>query len=219
MPQYQMVNKTRLMLPEYGRNVQRMVRYLSTIEDRTLRNRQAEVVVGIMANLSPHRRDTEEFQHMLWDHLFMIADFNINIDPPFPRPTPDLFSPVPSRVPYNQGYISQKQYGRSIKRMAREIVQSDDSPQDKEAVAVNMAKFMRQKSYEYNNEFPSNEVVIADLNAISGGGINLDSDTLDNSRIEQNRTANPRTRSNQNNSGQNNPKKGQQHNRKYTKHK
>ena len=214
MSQYNTVNKTRLMLPEYGRNVQKMVRYLSTIEDRELRNRQAEVVVGIMANLSPHRRDTEEFRHMLWDHLFMIADFQIDIDPPFPRPTPDLFDPAPARVPYTQGYISQKQYGNNVRRMALIMASDDSTFEDKEAVSLNLAKYMRQKSYEYNNEFPSNEVIIADLRDLSNGNIELDSDMLDNSRVEQNRS--PRRMQ----GNQNGQKKGQQqHGRKYNKHK
>ena len=212
MSQHNMVNKTRLLLPEYGRNVQKMVCYLSTIEDKELRNRQAAVVVGIMANLSPHRRDTEEFRHMLWDHLFMIADFQIDIDPPFPRPTPDLFDIAPDKVPYTQGYISQKQYGNNVRRMALAIASEDVTPEDKETVSLNLAKYMRQKSYEYNNEFPSNETIIADLRDISDGGIGLDSDMLNNSHVEQNRNMR-RIQGNQN--GQ---KKGQQH-RKHPKHK
>lgn len=99
---------TRLLLPEYGRNVQKMVSFLKSLKDREQRNRQAEVVVGLMGNLYPYKRDTEEFRHMLWDHLFMIADFDLDIDCPFEQPTSEQFSPIPSRVPYSQGYISHK---------------------------------------------------------------------------------------------------------------
>ena len=88
-------DKSRLLLSEYGRNVQTMVSYLKTIEDRELRNRQAEVVVAVMGNVNPAQKDSEGFQHMLWDHLFMIADFDLDVDAPYPTPTPDMFAPHP----------------------------------------------------------------------------------------------------------------------------
>ncbi|MEG2479931.1 MAG: DUF4290 domain-containing protein, partial [Mucinivorans sp.] len=178
---------TRLLLPEYGRNVQRMVRYLKTIDDREQRNRQAEVVVGIMGNLYPYKRDTEEFAHMLWDHLFMIADFELDIDCPFEKPTASQFTPVPSRVPYTQGYISQKHYGSSVAQMLRSVASAaqsgDEQPQDIVSVASSIAKYMKQRSFDYNKEYPSNEVVIADLNRLSGGSLSVEPDTLDNTQI------------------------------------
>lgn len=177
---------TRLLLPEYGRNVQKMVHFLRTIEERELRNRQAEVVVGLMANLYPHKRDSEEFRNMLWDHLFMIADFDLDIDAPFPRPTPDQFSPVPERMPYPKGSLSQKQYGRYAATVIKTIANaSEDSAEDKEQVAVNTARFMRQKSYEYNNEYPDNRTVIADVNRLAAGNITLEENALDGSQLIQ----------------------------------
>ncbi len=92
-------DRSRLLLSEYGRNVQRMVNYLKTIQDRDLRNRQAEVVVAIMGNVNPSQRDTEGFQHMLWDHLFMIANFDLDVDSPYPRPTSDTLAPAPRPIP------------------------------------------------------------------------------------------------------------------------
>ncbi|MEG1897812.1 MAG: DUF4290 domain-containing protein, partial [Mucinivorans sp.] len=99
--------KMRLLLPEYGRNVQKMVQWLFTIPDRDERSRQAALVVMTMGNVYPHKRDTEEFRHMLWDHLFMIAGDSLDIDSPFAKPAPDQFSPSPDRVPYQQKYIIQ----------------------------------------------------------------------------------------------------------------
>lgn len=176
-------DKTRLLLSEYGRNVQTMVAYLKTIGDRELRNRQAEVVVAVMGNVNPAQKDSEGFQHMLWDHLFMIADFDLDVDAPYPKPTPDMFAPHPHPVAYSQSYIAQKQYGANVRRMV-EALAREPQDEDRDLAAANVAKYMKQKSFEYNKEFPSNEVVIADIRQMSHGSIALDADTLDHTRID-----------------------------------
>lgn len=176
-------DKSRLLLSEYGRNVQTMVSYLKTIDDRELRNRQAEVVVAVMGNVNPAQKDSEGFQHMLWDHLFMIADFDLDVDAPYPKPTPDMFAPHPHPMAYSQSYIAQKQYGANVKRMV-EALAAEPQTEERETAAANVAKYMKQKSFEYNKEFPSNEVVIADIRQMSRGSIVLDADTLDNTRID-----------------------------------
>lgn len=179
--------RSRLMLSEYGRNVQKMVEYLKSIEDRELRNRQAQVVVGIMGNLYPYKRDTEAFRNMLWDHLFMIAEFDIDIDCPYPKPTRELFSPVAARVPYNQKRIAQKHYGNHVNCMLSEVLSSDASAEDKELVVANLAKYMRQSAYNYNNEYPSNEVVLADIKKMAGGSLEIDAQALSGSNVIANR--------------------------------
>lgn len=176
-------DKQRLLLSEYGRNVQTMVSYLKTIADRELRNRQAEVVVAVMANVNPAQKDSEGFLHMLWDHLFMIADFDLDVDAPYPKPTPDMFAPHPHPMTNSQSYIAQKQYGANVKRMV-EALAKEPAGEDRDAAAENVAKYMRQKSFEYNKEFPSNEVVIADIRQISKGAIVLDADALDHTRVD-----------------------------------
>ena len=176
-------DRTRLLLSEYGRNVQTMVAYLKTIEDRELRNRQAEVVVAVMGNVNPAQKDSEGFQHMLWDHLFMIADFDLDVDAPFPKPTPEMFAPRPQRVAYSQSYIAQKQYGANVRRMIQALAK-EPAGEARETAATGVAKYMKQKSFEYNKEFPSNEVVIADIREMSHGAISLEPDSLDNTRLD-----------------------------------
>lgn len=176
-------DRTRLLLSEYGRNVQTMVAYLKTIEDRELRNRQAEVVVAVMGNVNPAQKDSEGFQHMLWDHLFMIADFDLDVDAPFPKPTPEMFAPRPQRVAYSQSYIAQKQYGANVRRMIQALAKEPAS-EAREAAATGVAKYMKQKSFEYNKEFPSNEGVIGDIREMSNGAISLEAAALDNTRID-----------------------------------
>ncbi|MEG1588541.1 MAG: DUF4290 domain-containing protein [Mucinivorans sp.] len=175
--------KMRLLLPEYGRNVQKMVQWLFTIPDRDERSRQAALVVMTMGNVYPHKRDTEEFRHMLWDHLFMIAGDNLDIDSPFAKPAPDQFSPSPDRVPYQQKYIIQRQYGALVPRLARELTTIEDENTRNKAAAF-LARYMRQKSYDYNNEFPSNDLIINDLSTMTKGAIVLDPSVFNGAQIE-----------------------------------
>ncbi len=177
-----------LLLPEYGRNVQKMVHYLLTIEDKDDRNHQAKIVIATMANVYPHaKRDTPEFRNMLYDHLFMISGFQLDIDCEFEQPTPAQFSPVPERLPYSQQGIVRKQYGSIVPRVAREIAKIED-PEQQRALAINLAKFMRQKSYDYNQEFPSDELIIADLFDMSNGHIELDASIFEGSQLNTHRS-------------------------------
>lgn len=190
--------KTRLLLPEYGRNVQKMVRYLSTIEDRDERNKQAQIVIATMANVYPDRRETTEFRNMLYDHLFMIADFELDIDCPFEKPSPDQFSPVPEILHSTQHYVVQKQYGATVPRLAKEVASIQDEAM-RRAAATNLARFMRQKSYDYNKEYPNDDIIISDLFDMTNGAIRLDASVFEGSQITQrpqNRNINNRNNNN-----------------------
>lgn len=179
----EIAQSVRLLLPEYGRNVQKMVQCLFTIEDRAERSHQAALVVSTMGNVYPHKRDTQEFHNMLWDHLFMIAGNDLDIDSPFPKPAPDQFSPRPERVPYQQKYVVQKQYGSLVPRLAHEMTLIKDEAVRLRAMTF-LARYMRQKSYDYNNEFPSNDVVINDLFDMTHGAVRLDSSIFNGAQIE-----------------------------------
>lgn len=180
--------KTRLLLPEYGRNVQKMVRYIKTIEDRDKRNEQARVVVAVMGNIYPYKRDTEDFRHMLWDHLFMIADFELDVDAPFEKPTPEMFQPKPQQIPYPQRRIKYKHYGDTFRRMIRKIIESDSPVESKNASIAIVAKFIRQQSHNFNHDYPSNEVVLSDLQEVCRDDYQIDPTILDSSKIEQTST-------------------------------
>ena len=97
--------RKRMALPEYGRNVQKMVDHVRTIEDRDERNRAAKTVIQIMGNLNPQIRDVGDFKHKLWDHLALIANFELDIDSPYPVPEPSKFVEKPKQVDYKLGPI------------------------------------------------------------------------------------------------------------------
>lgn len=146
-------------MPEYGRHIHEMVDSLMQIEDRRERNRQARAVIAVMGNLNPLLRDTADFTHKLWDHLFIMSDFQLDVDSPYPQPSRQELTTVPRRMPYSSGHIEYKHYGKYVERMIRRLA-DEKNPQVVTRTVDNLARYMRTKSYEYNQEHPSNEVII-----------------------------------------------------------
>lgn len=178
-------NNTRrkLYLPEYGRHIHQMVDKLMAIENRKERNRQARAVIAVMGNLQPLLRDTADFTHKLWDHLFIMSDFQLDVDSPYPRPTRDDLMISPAPMHYTQERIEFKHYGKYVARMINRL--SDEQNIEAKNFAVGLvARHMRAKSFEYNQEHPNNEVIIKDIKQMSKNGIELDEVAINNLRSE-----------------------------------
>ena len=107
----------KLIIPEYGRNVQKMVHSIIEIDDRDKRNHQAKAIIEVMGNLNPHLRDVPDFQHKLWDQLFIMSDFKLDVDSPFPLPSKEVFYQRPDKLNYPQNFPKYRFYGNNIKRM------------------------------------------------------------------------------------------------------
>ena len=175
--------RQKLFLPEYGRHIQEMVDSLLEIEDRDERNRQARAVIAVMGNLQPMLRDTADFAHKLWDHLFIMSDFQLDVDSPYPRPTREELTITPRKMEYSQGRISHKHYGKYVASMLRKL--REEGNNEATATAIDsLARYMRTKSFEYNQEHPNNEVIIKDIKQMSGGDIELDETALNNLRSD-----------------------------------
>ncbi len=175
------------MLPEYGRHIHEMVDYLLTIEDREERNSQVRAVIAAMGNLNPVLRDTAEYTHKLWDHLFIMADFKLDVDSPYPIPTAATLFPRPQRLSYPRHGIRRKQYGGNVHKIIRALEKEGDSQAVKEAVD-NVARYMRTKSYEYNQEHPNNEMIIKEIREMSENGINIDEQSISNIKSDYKQT-------------------------------
>ncbi len=180
--------RRKLHLPEYGRHIQEMVDSLLVIEDRVERNRQAQAVIAVMGNLNPLLRDTADFTHKLWDHLFIMSDFELDVDSPYPQPTRQELTMKPKELSYSKRRITHKHYGRYIPN----IVKSLCDEKDEEAVARavdNIARYMRTKGFEYNQEHPNNELIIKDIKMMSEGRIEMDEDAINNIKSEYKSTS------------------------------
>ncbi len=214
--------RRKLYMPEYGRHIHEMIDSLLLIEDRHERNRQARAVIAVMGNLFPLLRDTADYTHKLWDHLFIMSDFQLDVDSPYPRPSREELTIKPRCLNYPQSPIRYKHYGKHIERMVRAIAAED--PQKSQVAIDRVARFMRAKGFEYNEEHPSSETIAKDINRLSEGAIELDEATLNNLRNDHKQAAMARPawshtqrggrqqgKNRPAQHGRNNPKNNQQH--------
>ena len=162
-------SRKKLILPEYGRNIQKMVNHIKTIEDRDERNKAAQTVIGVMGNLNPHLRDVNDFKHKLWDHLAIIADFDLDIDSPYPWPEPESLQTKPDKVPYHQHRrIAKKHYGRSIVLMIEKAV-ALEAGEEKDDLVKMIAYHMKKSYLTWNREAVSDSEIFTDMKTLSGG--------------------------------------------------
>ena len=168
-------SRNKLILPEYGRNIQKMVNYVKSIEDREERNKAARTVIAVMGNLNPHLRDVNDFKHKLWDHLAIIADFDLDIDSPYDWPEKAELEQPPNTVPYNQHNIRYKHYGRSIVLMIEKAVELEEG-EEKEDLVRMIAYHMKKSYLTWNREAVSDEEILTDLKTLSAGKLEVSKD-------------------------------------------
>jgi hypothetical protein len=154
-----------------------MVDYIKTIEDRDERNRLAHSVVAVMGNLNPHLRDINDFKHKLWDHLALIAKFDLDIDYPYDPPKPETFIEKPKKVEYGSHQIRYKHYGRSIELMVKATSELSEG-EEKDKVINMIANHMKKAYLSWNRENVDNEVILKDLQEMAGGNIDISKITL-----------------------------------------
>ncbi len=165
-------SRSHLILPEYGRNIQKMIDHIVSIEDRAERNKAAHTIIGIMGNLNPHLRDVNDFKHKLWDHLAIISDFRLDIDSPYDTPTPDMLLSKPNRIPYNQKSIRYKHYGHSIVLMIEKAVEMEEG--EEKSDLVKMIAYHMKKSYlTWNREAVDDMEIFDDLKVLSGNRLEI----------------------------------------------
>ena len=167
-------NRKKLPLPEYGRNIQNMVDYLFTIEDKDKRNRSAQTVIDVMGNLYPYLRDVAEFKHKLWDHLAIMSDFNLDIDYPYEPPTPDTLLEKPKKVPYNQNYIKYKHYGHTMELLIKKAIEMEG--EEKEIIIEQLANQMKKLYLTWNKDAVEDGKIFMDLEELSHGNVEIGSD-------------------------------------------
>ena len=158
--------RVRLYIPEYGRNVQKMVNYLKTVEDRQKRNEQARAIIKVMEILNPAVHLEEDFEHKLWDHLFIISGFDLDIDAPYPMPAPESLNQKPEAVPMNGRPIKATHYGRNIENIIDLIAEKEDG-EVKTAMICQLAVYMRQQYLIWNKDTVADETIFQDIEKLS----------------------------------------------------
>ena len=158
--------KKKLKLPEYGRNIQTMVDYLLTIEDKEKRTEQAYAVIDVMGNLNPQLRDIPDFRHKLWDHLAIISDFKLDIEAPYELPKEENFLSKPQPIPYSQGNIKARFYGKTVEKLIEKI--KDIPEESKKPLIIQTANYMKKSFLTWNKESVEDEQIINDINRLYG---------------------------------------------------
>lgn len=195
--------RRKLYLPEYGRHIHEMVDSLLEIEDRQERTRQAKAVIAVMGNLNTTLRDTEDFKHKLWDHLFIMSDFQLDVDSPYQQPSRQDLAVVPKKLPYPQSRITFKHYGKYVHNLVRAIA-SERNTELKRDEMLNVARYMRTKSFEFNNEHPNNGSIIRDINIMAGGDVDVDLTAVSAMRSDYRHTPQRNVKRNKPQPGRNN---------------
>lgn len=168
----------RLALPEYGRNIQSMVDYCLTIEDREERTNCAYAIVATMGNLFPQLGDLSEYKHLLWDHLAIMSDFKLDIDYPYEVVKKESLNNCPDRVPYSSPKnLRFRHYGKLIQGMIDKAAELTD-PEEKKELSVYIANYMKKCYILYNKDGVADEKIFDDLRNLSKGDIRLTPDEV-----------------------------------------
>ena len=166
----------KLVLPEYGRNIQQMVDHCMTIEDREERNQCARTIVSIMDNMFPEQREEANHEQKLWDHLAIMSDFKLDVDFPYEIIKPDHLDTKPERIEYHLEPIKYRHYGKLIERMIERATQYPEG-EEREALVMLLANHMKKSIYQINNEVVEDSKIFNDLAHYSHGVIRLNPDT------------------------------------------
>lgn len=155
-----------LAMPEYGRNVLKMVEHLRTIEDREKRTEQAKAVIKVMEILNPQVHTQEDFEHKLWDQLYIIAGFDLDVDSPYPCPEPEQFTTLPVPIPMKGSRIKATHYGRNIEKIIDLLCEQPDGDTKTELIR-SLAIYMRQQYLIWNKDSVADETIFADIEKLS----------------------------------------------------
>lgn len=164
--------RVKLYIPEYGRNVQKMVDYLKTIEDREKRNEQARAVVKVMEIINPAVHLQDNYEQKLWDHLHIISGFDLDVDSPYPAPAPESLHEKPKMVPMAGKPIKATHYGRNIENFIELIAGMEDGEQ-KISMIRTLATYMRQQYLIWNKDTVADETIFQDIEKLSDNRIKV----------------------------------------------
>ncbi len=203
--------RNQLIIPEYGRHIQKMVDIAVAIEDDEERNKVAKSIIAVMGNMNPHLRDVADFKHKLWDQLFMISDFKLNVDSPFEKPTKEALLERPEPLAYPQNFPKYRFYGNNIKSMIDAALNWEEG-ELKQTLIIAIANHMKKCFLNWNKDTVDDAVIFNHLYELSKGAIDItkgdlvlsEASVLINAKGRQN-TSKPKQ------GGGRNPKNGGKH--------
>jgi len=167
----------RLVIREYGRHVQNLIQHALSIKDQNERNEFAKGVVRLIAQISPNIRNQEDYARKLWDHLFLISDFKLDVESPFPKPTKpeDVLPKAPGKIPYPKGAVKFKHYGKNVETLVKKAVAMEE-PEKREVFARVIGSYMKLVYNTWNRDNVNDQIIRGDLEHLSEGVLQLPED-------------------------------------------
>lgn len=176
--------KQSFILKEYGKNIQKLVDYVKTVSDKAKRTEYAYALVELMKQLNPLLK-TENDQK-LWDDLYIMSDFELDVDAPFPMPEKELLGKKPQMLGYPQGEVRFKHYGRNIEKLIENAIEIEND-EEQEAALVFIGQLMRSFHSTWNRENFDDAIIIDDIKTLSKGKLHIDLEKVrDNGLFETN---------------------------------
>ena len=161
-----------LIIPEYGRNIQKMVNYAKTIEDREKRNEAAKFIVSVMASMNQQHKDAGDYRQTLWDHLFIISKFELDVDSPYPMPEKESLTRKPDKVLYSDNKIRFRHYGKNIEAIIKKATEFEEGP-EKDALIHAIANHLKKSYLNWNRESVDDVAIEKHLEILSEGKLTL----------------------------------------------
>ena len=165
-----------LIIPEYGRNIQKMIDHALSVEDKEERSKIAKAIISVMGQSFPHLRDIDDWTHKLWDHLQIMSDFKLDVDSPYDKPEPQQFEEKPDRVPYPQSKIRYGHYGKTLEDLIQKTCEYPDGD-EKNVLTLICANIMKKHYLTWNRDSVSDELIISQLSELSNGKLQLSPET------------------------------------------
>ncbi len=166
-----------LIIPEYGRHIHLMVKQIIDIKDKNERNKKAKAIIDVMGNLNPHLRDISDFQHKLWDQLFIMSNFKLDVDCPFEKPDKKNLEERPETLHYPQNYPKYRFYGNNIKNMIDAAKKWEDNDL-KDALVYNIANHMKKCFLNWNKDTVEDKLILDHLKELSNDELKVKSELL-----------------------------------------
>lgn len=175
--------RNHLIMKEYGRHIQKMVEYLLTIEDRQERQKNAYAVIELMGFLNPHLKNVEDFRHKLWDHLFLISDFGLDVESPYPIPTRETLKAKPERLPYPKKYPRFNHLGKNIEVVIDKALK-EENPEKKQGFANAIAYYMKLTYSNWHKELMHDDAIQQELSSITKGELEFNNRPFVKHRVD-----------------------------------
>jgi len=170
-------SREHIILKEYGRNVQKLVNYIRTVPDKEKRTQLAITLIELIKQLAPVAKEAQENPQRMWDDLYIMADFNLDVDNPYTTPDRTILFKKPRKMEYPQNDVRFRHYGKNIEKLVKEAVKKED-PKELEEAAIYLGKLMKTFYSAWNKETLDDSVIVKDLAILSQGKLVLSLDKV-----------------------------------------